>query len=496
MNSIEIGTTNAGNLVALPLKMANRHGLVTGSTGTGKTTTMQALAENFSRAGVSVFCADIKGDLSGIAARGDDASPLAARMAAMGRQFAADRFPVAYWDLFGDHGLPIHTSVQEMGAELLARMLKLNDAQEGALAIAFKKCEDEKSWMLTLDDLRWTLHDMLESREEVCRQYGNITAASITTIQRNLLALESQGGAFLFGEPRFDILDFIRNDAAGRGTINLLHADRLIENPKLYATFLLWLLTELFRVLPEVGDLNRPKLVFFFDEAHLLFTDAPKQLIQQIERLVRLVRSKGVGVFFVTQSPADIPDTVLAQLGSRIQHALRAYTQKDQRMVRAAAQAFRENRGVDVKAEITKLAVGEALISVLDEAGIPTKVEKVLIIPPSAQVGPISDMERRAIMDGSTDGSEVSIHAKEMRQRYGAKLAEQVAVHQFMNRMRQQRGLPIVKTASDWKEGDFRQFMPDFSSSYPPAPRRATWRGLFGWSAALASSVFLLWVLV
>jgi DNA helicase HerA-like ATPase len=468
---IDIGQTNAGKVVSLPLARANRHGLVTGSTGGGKTVTLQRLAEQFSAAGVPVFAADVKGDLSGVAAMGGDGA-LQAKTVALGRQFVPARYPVAFWDLFGVHGLPIHTSVQEMGAELLARMLRLSDAQEGALAIAFKKSDDEKSWMLTLDDLRWTLHDMIENREDVCRQYGNITTASLTTIQRNLLALESQGGAHLFGEPAFNILDFIREDA-GKGVVNLLHADRLIENPKLYATFLLWLLTELFRVLPEAGDLPKPKLVFFFDEAHLLFKDAPKALVDQIERLVRLVRSKGVGVFFVTQSPADVPDTILAQLGSRIQHALRAYTAKDQRMVRAAAQAFRENRGVDVKAEITTLGVGEALISVLDEAGIPTKVEKVFIIPPSAQVGPISKMELDSVMAATT-----------LRQKYGVQVEEAEAIHSFMNRMREKRGIPQMGYVGSWTEGDYRNYLPDFTGAQPAPPvQRASWRGLAGWSA-------------
>jgi DNA helicase HerA-like ATPase len=479
---IEIGQTNSGKEISLPLARANRHGLVTGSTGTGKSVTLQRLAEQFSAAGVAVFAADVKGDLSGMAAAGSDQSALAVKMRAMGRNFTAARHPVTFWDLFGVHGLPIHTSVQEMGAELLARMLRLNDVQEGTLAIAFKKSDDEKSWMLTLDDLRWTLADMLENREDVCRQYGNITASSISAIQRNLLALESQGGHHLFGEPRFDILDFIRTED-GKGVINLLHADRLIENPKLYATFLLWLLTELFRVLPEAGDLPKPKLVFFFDEAHLLFKDAPRVLADQIERMVRLVRSKGVGVFFVTQSPADVPDTVLAQLGSRIQHALRAYTQRDQKMVRAAAQAFRENRGVDVKKGITELGVGEAFISVLDDAGIPTKVEKVDIIPPSAQVGPISEMERRAIMDATT-----------LRQRYGNVVEEQDAIHAFMNRMRQQRGLPAAETAGGWQAGDYRAYIPKLGAE--PAqrgPGRMFYlKRLAFWSAFTAGSVIFL----
>lgn len=458
---IEIGQTKAGATISLPLARANRHGLITGSTGGGKTVTLQRLAEEFSTAGVPVFAADVKGDLSGVAAAGDAGSALTARCASLGRQFVAKAFPVQFWDLFGHDGLPIRTSVHAMGPELLGRMLRLNETQQGALSVLFKRCEDNAEFKLTLDDLRWALDDLMENREDVSKRYGHITAASIATIQRNLLALEVQGGGHLFGEPPFDIMDLIRTAPDGRGIINLLAADQLMECPKLYAVFLLWLLTELFRVLPEAGDLDKPKLVFFFDEAHLLFSDAPKELVQQVERLVRLVRSKGVGVYFVTQSPADIPDTVLAQLGSRIQHALRAYTPKDQRMVKAAAQAFRENRGIDVKAEITSLAVGEALISVLDEAGIPTKVEKVDILPPSGQVGPISTMERRAIMDGSG-----------LRKKYAYDLPEGEASTVFNNRMRRDRGLPELVKTGDWQPGDFRQFVPSFVPEAPAGPSR------------------------
>lgn len=460
---IDIGKTASGKVVSLPLAKANRHGLVTGSTGTGKTVTLQRLAEEFSRAGVPVFAADVKGDLSGVAALGNPESPLAARSVAMTGQFIPDRFPVQLWDIFGTHGTRIRTSVQAIGAGLMARMLKLNPTQEGALEICYRKAEDDRDWMLTLDDLRWSLHDMLDNREDICRQYGNITASSIASIQRQLLALESQGGDKLFGEPPFDITDFMRTDESGRGIVNLLHADSLLETPRAYAVLLLWLLTELFRVLPEAGDLDKPRLVFFFDEAHLLFTDAPKELIQQIERLVRLVRSKGVGVYFVTQSPADIPDTVLAQLGSRIQHALRAYTPKDQRMVKAAAQAFRENRGVDVRKEITTLAVGEALISVLDEEGIPTKVEKVSILPPSAQVGPISQMERGVLMAQTS-----------LLEKYADMENSEEAIWQFRDRMRRQRGLqrPAFVVNEPYVPGLYKQFVPDFS---PPVKKGRGW---------------------
>ncbi|MEI4480954.1 MULTISPECIES: helicase HerA-like domain-containing protein [unclassified Phyllobacterium] len=408
------GTTATGIGVNLPLRFANRHGLVTGATGTGKTVTLQRLAEEFSRNGVPVFAADVKSDLSGI----------------------ATSFPAEFWDIYGRKGLQIRTSVQEMGAQLISRMLGLNETQQGAVEIAFRIADKEQCLLLTLDDLRWALSDMLDNREDVCKEHGNITAASISAIQRNLLALEAQGGANLFGEPPFDIPDFIRTDDNGRGIINLLHADQLMEAPKLYATFLLWLLTELFRRLPEAGDLDKPKLVFFFDEAHLLFRDAPRPLVQSIERLVRLVRSKGVGVYFVTQSPADVPDTVLAQLGNRIQHALRAYTPSDQRNVKASANAFRPNPGVDVKAEITAMGVGEALVSMLQDNGVPQPVEKVRITKPSAQIGPVSDLERETTIAGSR-----------MFEKYKAGMLPHEASHAFGNRMKAQRGIEFDAAA-------------------------------------------------
>lgn len=454
MSRIDLGKTDDGRTIPLLLSRSNRHGLITGSTGSGKTTTMQTLIEGFSAAGVPVFAADIKGDLSGVAAMGDPESALARRSAELGIAFDPAKFPTTLWDVYGEHGHPIRTSIQEIGADLLGSMLNLNSTQAGALAIAFRKSEDEQRFMMTLDDLRWTLNDMLEERDDTSRTYGNITSSSITTIQRNLLALESMGGAFLFGEPPFNILDLMRTDEAGRGVVNLLHADRLMYAPKVYATLLLWMLSELFKALPEVGDLDKPKLVFFFDEAHLLFADAPANLLQQIERLVRLVRSKGVGVFFVTQSPGDIPDSVLAQLGNRVQHVLRAYTPKDQRMIKAAVQAFRENRAVPVKELITTMGVGEALVSVLDEAGIPIKVEKVKVIPPSAQVGPISPIERAALIESSP-----------IRTRYGA-LKGAEAVISFNRRMRKMRGLSEVEaTATDeYTPGLYKQFLPDFDA--------------------------------
>lgn len=482
MTSIQIGRTAAGQMIALPLPLANRHGLVTGATGTGKTVTLQRLAEEFSRAGVPVFAADIKGDLSGIAAKGDPNGKPAARAAALGLNWVPDNCPIALWDIFGERGMPIHTSVHAIGPELLASMLRLNETQYGTLAIAFRKLADEQDFILTLDDLRWTLNEMMELRAEVCERYGNITASSIAAIQRGILALEAQGGDRMFGEPAFDILDFLRVED-GKGVVNLLHADQLMEAPKLYATFLLWLLTELFRRLPEAGDLDKPKLVFFFDEAHLLFTDAPKPLLQSIERLVRLVRSKGVGVYFVTQSPADVPDAILAQLGAaRIQHALRAYTPKDQRMVKAAASAFRPNRAVDVKAEITTMGIGEALISVMESDGVPTIVEKVKIFPPAGQVGPISDLERKTLMEGGP-----------LFSRYAHRLEPHDAHARFIDRMRELHGLPeLDRTLPQWQEGDWAKFVPDLSPK-PVYVARAKLGDLVRSVVGLVVGVGLLW---
>ncbi|HWK13740.1 MAG TPA: helicase HerA-like domain-containing protein [Rhizobiaceae bacterium] len=474
--AIAIGRTVDGRDISLPLALGNRHGLVTGATGTGKTVTLQRLAEEFSRAGVPVFAADVKGDLSGIAAKGDPQGKAASRAESLLSPWTPDSCPACFWDIFGVHGLPIRTSVHALGPELLASMLRLNETQYGTLAIAFRKARDEQDFLLTLDDLRWALNDMMEFREEVCKRYGNITASSIAAIQRNILALEAQGGHHLFGEPAFNVQDFIRTED-GRGVVNLLHADDLMEAPKLYATFLLWLLTELFRALPEAGDLDKPKLVFFFDEAHLLFRDAPKPLLQQIERLVRLVRSKGVGVFFVTQTPQDVPETVLAQLGTRIQHALRAFTVRDQARVRAAADAFRPNPQVNARAAITSMAIGEALVSVLSADGTPSPVERVMIYPPAGQIGPISELERKALIDQS-----------QLRQKYAATKASSEANRSFIDRMRAERGLPAIAwSEEEWKPGDYAQFLPDFT----PAPSVERRRGdpNAGWKAIVALAV-------
>lgn len=392
--SFTIGKTSDNKQVKLALKFANRHGLITGATGTGKTVTLQRLAEQFSERGVPVFCADIKGDLSGI----------------------ATQCPTEFWDVHGKFGNPIKTSVQEMGPILLSRMLKLNDTQAGALAIALKRAADEDDYMLTLDDLRWQLNDMIEEREDVCRKYGNVTAASMTTIQRNLMTLEAQGGDSLFGEPPFNIEDLIATKG-GKGVINLLHADNLMEAPRLYGALIYWLLIQLFRTLPEIGDTDKPKMIFFFDEAHLLFKEAPKHLIESMERVVRLVRSKGVGVYFVTQTTADVPETILTQLGNRIQHALRAYTPKEQRIIKATAKSFRPNPAIDVEKCVLEMGLGEALVSTLEADGVPAPVERIKVTMPAGQIGPIAIDERLEIMANSKIAAR-HIYLSEEEERY------------------------------------------------------------------------------
>jgi DNA helicase HerA-like ATPase len=385
----------------LTLRLANRHGLVTGATGTGKTVTLQVMAEGFSNAGVPVFAADIKGDLSGVAMAGEGKEPFVKRAREIGVDYAPDRFPVVFWDLFGEQGHPIRATVSEMGPLLLARLLDCNDVQEGILNIAFRVADDNSLPVLDLKDLRALLNYCAENEKEIDTRYGNIARQSIGAIQRQLLRLENQGADKFFGEPALDIRDFMKTDRDRRGIINILAADRLMVNPQLYASFLLWMLSELFEELPEVGDLDKPKLVFFFDEAHLLFNDAPKPLLDAVEQVVRLIRSKGVGVYFVTQNPLDVPDTVLGQLGNRVQHALRAFTPRDQKAVRAAAETFRQNPKFSTEKAITELAVGEALVSTLEGNGTPSMVERTLIAPPSARVGPISEAERKEAMAAS-----------------------------------------------------------------------------------------------
>jgi hypothetical protein len=385
----------------LDLKFANRHGLITGATGTGKTVTLQILAEEFSRAGVPVFAADIKGDLAGLAADGEPKEPFLKRAETIGFEYEIDSFPVAFWDIFGRHGHPVRAAVSEMGPLLLSRLLDLNDTQEGVLNIAFRVADENGLLLLDMKDLRAILEFVAENASELVTQYGNISKASVGAIQRQLLILENQGAAHFFGEPALKLEDLVRTDREGRGVVNVLAADELMSSPRLYSTFLLWLLSELFEELPEIGDPEKPKLVFFFDEAHLLFTDAPKALLEKIELVVRLIRSKGVGVYFVTQNPLDIPDKVLAQLGNRVQHALRAFTPRDQRAVRAAAETFRTNPALDTETAITELGKGEALVSFLEGNGIPGIVERCLIRPPASRLGVITKEERNAVIASS-----------------------------------------------------------------------------------------------
>jgi len=382
----------------LTLALANRHGLVAGATGTGKTVTLQVLAEGLSRAGISVFAADIKGDLSGISERGEAKDAFVSRAKTLGFTYEPDQFPVVFWDLFGEEGHPVRATITEMGPLLLSRLMDLNEVQEGVLNICFRVADEQGLAILDLKDLRAMLTYISDHAAELTVQYGNVSKPTVGTIQRQLLVLENQGGAKFFSEPALTLMDFIRTDRDGRGYVNILAADKLMENPRLYATFLLWLLSELFQVLPEVGDQPKPKLCFFFDEAHLLFNDAPKALLDKIEQVVRLIRSKGVGVYFVTQNPLDVPDKVLAQLGNRVQHALRAFTPRDQKAVRAAADTFRPNPKLDTAKVIMELGKGEALVSFLEGNGTPTMVDRCLIRPPSGRVGPITPQERQALM--------------------------------------------------------------------------------------------------
>jgi DNA helicase HerA-like ATPase len=393
-----IAKTSDGHDVLFRPALANRHGLVTGATGTGKSVTLQVLAEHLSRIGVPVFLADVKGDLSGLAAAGSLSPKLKQRLEATGTQqpeWAAS--PVAFWDVFGRRGFPVRATVSDLGPLLLGRLLGLNATQQGVLALVFKVADDSGLLLLDLKDLRAMLQFVGENAREFTTRYGNVSTASIGAIQRGLLEIEQQGGTSFFGEPMLNVDDLLQTDPRGRGVVNILSAEELIRSPKLYATFLLWLLSELFEHLPEVGDPEKPTLVFFFDEAHLLFADAPAPLLEKIEQVVRLIRSKGVGVYFVTQSPADVPETVLGQLGNRVQHALRAFTPHDQKAVKIAADTMRPNKNVDVAAAITQLSVGEALVSMLDDKGSPTPTERAWMVPPASQIGPITDAQRDAI---------------------------------------------------------------------------------------------------
>jgi uncharacterized protein len=377
-------------------RMANRHGLVAGATGTGKTVTLQSMAETFSSIGVPVVMADVKGDLSGICKPAGDNPKVSARIQELNLtdQYTPTGYPVCFWDIFGENGHPLRTTISEMGPLLLSRLLNLNEVQSGVLTLVFKIADDNKLLLLDMKDLRKMLEFVGEHRDEFTNEYGNISSASIGSIQRGLLGLEEQGADKFFAEPALDIMDFIQTDGKGKGILNIIAAEKLMLSPGLYSTFLLYLISELFEQLPEAGDLDKPKLVFFFDEAHLLFNEAPKVLLEKIEQVVRLVRSKGVGIYFVTQNPIDIPDTVLGQLGNRVQHALRAFTPRDQKAVKSAAETFRPNPKFKVEEVITELGVGEALVSFLDEKGIPGIVERAKIVPPQSQIGPILPEER------------------------------------------------------------------------------------------------------
>ena len=395
-----IAKNDAAELFLLPA-MANRHGLITGATGTGKTVTLQTLAEQFSSIGVPCFMSDVKGDLSGISQAGGGNAKVAERVEKLNLgDHAYQAFPVTFWDAFGEMGHPVRATISDMGPLLLARMLELNETQTGVLNLVFKVADDNGLLLLDLKDLRAMLQFVGENAKDFTTEYGNISAASVGAIQRGLLSLETQGGDKLFGEPMLNIADLMQTDK-GKGVINILAADKLMQAPKMYATLLLWLLSELFENLPEAGDLDKPKLVFFFDEAHLLFNDAPAALVDKIEQVVRLIRSKGVGVYFVTQNPTDVPDKVLSQLGNRVQHALRAFSPRDQKAVKAAAETMRDNAALDEAAAITELGVGEALVSCLDEKGRPGIVERAYIVPPGGQIGPIDGAKRQQLMQTS-----------------------------------------------------------------------------------------------
>jgi uncharacterized protein len=450
--------------VALLAKYGNRHGLIAGATGTGKTATLQTVAECFSDIGVPVFMADVKGDLSGLAQAGGGNEKVDARLAQLGIANHGFRgYPVLFWDLFAKQGHPIRTTVSEMGPLLLSRLLGLNDTQEGVLNIAFKLADDDGHLLLDFKDLRAMLAHVAERSKELTRLYGNVSDASVGTIQRQLLVLEEQGGEMFFAEPALELNDLMRTATNGRGYISILAADQLMQNPRLYSTFLLWLLSELFEELPEVGDMDKPKLVFFFDEAHLLFTDASPALVEKVEQVVRLIRSKGVGVYFCTQNPIDIPDRILGQLGNRVQHALRAYTPRDQKAVASAAETFRPNPEFKTEEAIVQVGVGEALVSCLEEKGVPMVVQKTLIVPPHARIGPCDPELRKEALAGSPVAGKYDqlIDRESAFERLKAKEAE---------------NLPAAAPAPpiDVRPAEApRQEAPRYD---PPAPRRAPQR--------------------
>ncbi|AGH49673.1 hypothetical protein G432_09740 [Sphingomonas sp. MM-1] len=457
-SGIFIGTSPAAGPQYLNLRRANRHGLIAGATGTGKTVTLQGIVEGFSRAGVPAFVADVKGDLSGMALAGSPTDKLhdtwAARAAEIGySDWAYADNPVVFWDLFGEQGHPVRTTISEMGPLLLAQLMGLNEVQEGVLSIVFRVADEQGLLLLDLGDLQAMLTHVGENAADLTTRYGNVTKQSVGSIQRQLLQLESQGGDRFFGEPALDIADFITTDEKGHGTINILAADKLMASPKLYATFLLWLMSELFETLPEVGDPDKPKLVFFFDEAHLLFDDAPPALLDKIEQVVRLIRSKGVGIYFITQNPIDIPEKVAGQLGNRVQHALRAFTPRDQKAVKAAAETFRANPDVDVATVITELKVGEALVSLLQADGAPSPVQRTLIKPPSSRVGPLTEKERAIIRSVSPiDGKyDTAINRESAEEILAAKAGEAAAAAAEARAAAEQAKLDAAKAKEDEK---------------------------------------------
>ena len=439
MDDIFLGLGATGERQVLRLSRANRHGLIAGATGTGKTVTLQSIAEQFSSQGVPVFLADVKGDLSGISMAGSHDFKHAASLEARAKELGITDYgykdnPAIFWDLYGEQGHPVRTTISEMGPLLLARLMGLNETQEGVLNVAFRYADDQGLLLIDLEDLQAVLAHTADNASELASKYGNITKASVGTIQRQLLAFDSQGANRFFGEPAFEIADFIKCDENGKGYINILAADKLMQSPKLYATFLLWLLAELFESLPEVGDPDKPKLVFFFDEAHLLFEDAPQALFDKVEQVVRLVRSKGVGVYFITQNPIDIPEKIAGQLGNRVQHALRAFTPRDQRAIKAAAETFRINPDLDVETAITELRVGEALVSTLEEDGSPSIVQRTLIAPPRSRLGPVTPKERAIVQsispaDGKYDTAldrDSAAEVLEQKAKDAAAVAQQV----------------------------------------------------------------------
>ena len=496
MSEIFLGLGSNGERQVLRLGRANRHGLIAGATGTGKTVTLQTIAEQFSAAGVPVFMADVKGDLAGISMAGSHefkhADKLESRAAELGiTDYAYKDNPAVFWDLYGEQGHPIRTTISEMGPLLLSRLMGLNETQEGVLTVAFKWADDNGLLLLDFDDLQQTLIACAEQASELATTYGNISKASVGTIQRQLLAFESQGADKFFGEPAFEINDFIRVDESGKGVINVLAADRLMQSPKLYATFLLYLLSELFEALPEVGDPEKPTLVFFFDEAHLLFEDAPQALFDKIEQVVRLIRSKGVGVYFITQNPIDIPEKIAGQLGNRVQHALRAFTPRDQKAIRAAAETFRINPDLDVETAITELKVGEALVSTLDDEGAPTIVQRTLIAPPRSRLGPVTPKERAIIQsispyDGKYDTLVDRESAEEVLLQKSADAAQaaQVVAEQGEEAQRAQPR----KTTSMWERAGKAAFGAAAASAGTMVARQMTGRKSAGSPVASAAS--------